>query len=258
MRIQAKRANRTGMADLLPPPADLLIGAALFLDFDGTLVELAETPDAIRLPDTLRPLLERLAERLEGRLAIVSGRAVADLDGHLGRCGVAVSGSHGLELRFADGQALPLALPEALEEAREALTALAAKDPRLLVEHKPASVALHFRKAPERAGEAEAYVAEVAERTGLCVQPGKMVLELRPHGADKGDAVRRLMTEPPFTGARPLFVGDDLTDEHAFAAAAALGGAGILVGPARQTAAAWRLESVEAVTAWLSGAVAYA
>jgi trehalose 6-phosphate phosphatase len=243
------------MADpLRPPPAELLDGAALFLDFDGTLVELADSPGAIRVPEGLRPLLERLSAKLGGRLALVSGRAIDDLDSHLGRCGIAVSGSHGLELRFADGTALPLDAPKGLASAHTALTGYAASDPRLLVEEKPASVALHYRRAPERAEEAQAVAAELAERTGLALQPGKMVVELRPHGADKGDALRRLMREPPFAGARPLFMGDDLTDEHAFAAAAELGGGGILVGALRATAAAWRLENVAAAAAWLDEA----
>jgi trehalose 6-phosphate phosphatase len=243
------------MADLLrPPPAAILGGVALFLDFDGTLVELADTPGAIDVPASLPTLLQRLSARLAGRLAIVSGRAIADLDSHLGRCGIAVSGSHGLELRFADGSHLPLAAPGGLAEAREALGHLAAADPRLLVEEKPASVALHFRRAPERSSELEALAAALAERTGLAVQPGKMVVELRPHGADKGDALRRLMREPVFAGARPLFVGDDLTDEHAFAAAAELGGAGILVGAQRPTAAAWRLDGVADAARWLKEA----
>jgi trehalose 6-phosphate phosphatase len=242
------------MAELLPPPPGLLDGAALFLDFDGTLVELAEAPDAIHVPASLRPLLERLAERLEGRIALVSGRAIADVDRHLGRCGIAVSGSHGLELRFAGGEPQPLAAPAKLEEAQRALLELAAADRRLLVEEKPASTALHYRAAPERAGEVEQFARALAERTGLSVQPGKMVVELRPHGADKGDALRRLMREPVFAGARPVFMGDDLTDEHAFRAAAELGGAGILVGPSRETAAAWRLDGVSDVARWLEDA----
>jgi trehalose 6-phosphate phosphatase len=255
LRFAAGAAKRLAMADLLRPPSlSLLDGAALFLDFDGTLVELADSPAAIRVPEGLRPLLERLSERLEGRLALVSGRSIADLDSHIGRCGIAVSGSHGLELRFADGSELPLAAPAGLAAAQAELAAYAAADPRLLVEEKPASVALHFRRAPERAGEAEALAAALAERTGLALQPGKMVVELRPEGADKGDALRRLMTEPPFAGARPLFVGDDLTDEHAFAAAAELGGGGILVGPPRGTAAAWRLSDVAAAAVWLDEA----
>ncbi|HZG08701.1 MAG TPA: trehalose-phosphatase [Allosphingosinicella sp.] len=245
------------MTDLLrPPPEGLLRGAALFLDFDGTLVNLAESPGAIEVPGSLTPLLERLSERLGGRLAIVSGRSVADLDGHLGCSGFAVSGSHGLELRFADGNSLPVAAPEGLDHARGEFARLAAADPRLLVEEKPASIALHYRRAPERAGEAEALVRSLAEEAGLAVQPGKMVMEIRPRGSDKGDALRRLMREQPFAGARPLFVGDDLTDEHAFAAAAALGGGGILVGPPRPTAATWRLDGVADITAWLSAEAA--
>lgn len=255
LRLGACRAKRGTMADLLrPPPATLLAGAALFLDFDGTLVELADSPGAIRVPDALHPLLERLSDKLDGRLAIVSGRAIADLDSHLGPCGIAVSGSHGLELRFADGTHLPLVTPEGLDEARQVLSSFTAEDPRLILEEKPASIALHYRQAPDRAIEAEALAADLAQRTGLAVQPGKMVAELRPQGADKGDALRRLMREPPFAGARPLFVGDDLTDEHAFAAAAALGGGGILVGPPRASAATWRLDGVGDVVRWLEEA----
>ena len=102
------------MVSLQPPPSDLLDGAALFLDFDGTLVELAETPDSIRVSPELVPLLERLRRRLDGRLAIVSGRSLADLERHVPLSGIAFSGSHGLELRFADGTALPLSAPRLL------------------------------------------------------------------------------------------------------------------------------------------------
>ena len=236
---------------LRPPPSDLIRGAALFLDFDGTLVELADAPDAIRIPHGLGGLIERLAERLGGRVAIVSGRALSDLDRHLAGPGVAVSGSHGLELRLPSGASTAAAAPEGLGLAADEIRRFAAADPGLLVEEKPASIALHYRLAPGREEEAVRFVSALAERTGLSLQPGKMVVELRPGGADKGDALRRIMAEPPFPGARPLFVGDDLTDEHAFEAAADLGGGGILVGPPRPTAARWRLDGVSAVEAWL-------
>ena len=98
-------------------------------------------------------------------------------------------------------------------------------------------------------------MTEIAGRHDLLLQRGKMVAELRPAGANKGDALKALMREPRFMGARPLFVGDDLTDEHAFGAAAELGGAGILVGPPRETAARYRLESVKAVADWLQAAL---
>lgn len=236
---------------LQPPPLSLLEGAALFLDFDGTLVELAETPDAIRVSPALAPLLARLGERLGGRLALVSGRSIADLERHLLCTGLAVSGSHGLELRLRDGSHVPLAVRYDLSEARERLRSLAGETPGLLVEDKPFGVALHYRKAPQEEQRVTSLMSELAERTGLTVQQGKMVAELRPPGADKGDAVRAFMLEPDFAGARPLFVGDDLTDEDAFRAAEELGGGGILVGPERATAARWRLDNVAAVTAWL-------
>ena len=233
------------------PPLSLLDGAALFLDFDGTLVELAETPDSIRVPGALRPLLERLARKLGGRLAIVSGRAIADLDLYVGTGGLCVSGSHGLELRTPDGLMTAPQPVASLGEARAEIAAFAIGREGLLVEEKPASVALHYRRAPEREGEVADFMAALAERTGLAVQAGKMVAELRPPGPNKGDALRLLMAEPPFRGARPVVVGDDITDEDAFEAAASLGGAGVLVGPPRATAAQWRLDDVTAVSRWL-------
>jgi trehalose 6-phosphate phosphatase len=240
------------MADTLPaPPADLAEGAALFLDFDGTLVELAETPDSIRVAPHLSPLLQRLQRRLEGRLAVVSGRAIGDLERHLDCAGLAVSGSHGLELRLRDGSPVPLAAPRGLDHARERASAFAGAVPGLLVEGKPFSIAIHYRRAPQREAEVRGFMSQLAADTGLILQHGKMVVELRPPGADKGDAVRALMAEPEFAGARPLFVGDDLTDEDAFRAAADLGGGGVLVGGERETAARWRLAGVPAVAAWL-------
>jgi trehalose 6-phosphate phosphatase len=233
------------------PPHSLLDGAALFLDFDGTLVELAETPDAIRVPGALRPLLERLSRRLEGRLAIVSGRAVADLDLYVGVPDLIVAGSHGLELRRADGSRSAPPAVESLGMARDAVAGFAADRAGLLVEDKPAGIALHYRRAPDRESEVAAFMADLGARTGLAVQTGKMVAELRPPGPSKGDALIALMAEPPFAGAHPVMVGDDVTDENAFEAAAKLGGAGILVGPPRETAAAWRLDDVAAVGRWL-------
>lgn len=238
-------------ADAPPPLADLP-DASLFLDFDGTLVLLADRPGAIAVPRHLPPLLDRVAAALHGRLAILTGRALADLDRHLAAPHLAAAGSHGLELRGVEAEAT--AAPQALPEARAALAAFAAGAPGLLVEDKPAGVALHYRLAPEREAAALALAESLAAATGLAVQRGKMVVELRPPGADKGDAVRALMAEPPFAGARPVVVGDDLTDEDGFRAAAALGGFGILVGAARETEARYRLPGVEAVHAWLEAA----
>ncbi|HYD13688.1 MAG TPA: trehalose-phosphatase [Allosphingosinicella sp.] len=239
------------MASLLPPLPALIDGAALFLDFDGTLVELADTPDAIAVPAGLAPMLERLRRKLEGRLAIVSGRSLADLERHLPLHGIAFSGSHGLELQLVDGTRLPLSVPIGLDDVRAKVDAFAAARPGLLVEDKPAGIALHYRLAPGEGAAADAFMTALAKERGMTVQRGAMVVELRPTGATKGDALKAFMTEPEFAGARPLFMGDDLTDEHGFAAAAGLGGAGILVGPARDSAARFRLGSVKEAARWL-------
>jgi trehalose 6-phosphate phosphatase len=237
-----------------PPPPRLKGDTALFLDFDGTLVEIADTPESIRVPAGLPTLLDRLADRLDGRIAIVSGRSIEDLERHLGRSNLALSGSHGLELRLPGGVELPIAAPAWLEEARREIARFAAGQ-GLLLEEKPSSLAVHYRQAPESEAGVAQFLGELAEEHGLTVQSGKMVAELRPPGADKGDALRRLMAEPAFVSARPLFVGDDLTDEDGFAAAAALGGGGILVGSARASAARWRLPDVPAVIRWIEDGV---
>jgi trehalose 6-phosphate phosphatase len=236
----------------LPPPPPLPDDAALFLDFDGTLVELAETPGAIRVPAALGPALDRLRQRLGGRLAIVSGRSLSDLERHLPAAGIAFAGSHGLELRLSDGTKLPLSAPLGLDDVRARVEAFAAGTPGLIVEEKPAGIALHYRLAPAEGPRADAFMRALAKAKGFDLQRGAMVAELRPAGATKGDALKAFLTEPEFAGARPWFVGDDLTDEHGFAAAAALDGAGILVGPIRETAARFRLDSVATVRDWLA------
>lgn len=244
------------MLNLPPPPPDLLAGAALFLDFDGTLIELAETPDSIQVAPHLPQLLDRLWRRLGGRLAIVSGRAIADLERHVPVPNIPFSGSHGLELRLGDGTHIPLHAPQGLADARERVRRFAGEHGGLLVEEKPAGVALHYRQAPAVERQAGDFMEHLAREAGLVVQRGNMVVELRPPGADKGDAVRALMGEDPFSGGRPIFLGDDLTDEHAFTAVAGLGGAGVLVGAVRETAAQYRLPSVAAVAQWLEAAAA--
>ena len=243
------------MPDTLPPPPSLAeLGArsplALFLDFDGTLVELADTPDGISVPETLLADLCALASRHEGRVALVSGRAIDNLEEHLGPCPLAVAGSHGIHRRRADGSLLgevPEGLPPAAEAALEDFTAT--QGSRL--ERKPHGAALHFRERPELEEEGAAFAAALADEHGLEVKRGKRVIELVRPGADKGGAVRAFMDTSIFAGSHPVFIGDDTTDEDGFAAVTALGGTAILVGDRRPTSAPFALANPDTVHEWL-------
>lgn len=240
---------------LPPPPPDLLHGAALFLDFDGTLVEIAERPDAIVVDPALPRLLPALSDVLGGRLAIVSGRAVDEIVHYLAldpaTPGIAVAGSHGAERLAADGTRHRPAPPAAVAATRATLEAGARDIDGVLVEAKPYGVALHYRLAPAAQAACEALAAATARAYGLELQRGKMVYELRLAGIDKGDAVRALLTAM-LAPARPVFVGDDLTDEAGFAAAQALGGTGVLVGARMPSVARCALPGVPDVIAWLA------
>jgi trehalose 6-phosphate phosphatase len=250
------------MPDDLPslPPAPDLIGEAglsLFLDFDGTLVDIAERHDAVVVDPTLGRLVAALADRLDGRVAVVSGRSAADILSYLGIADTlmpfAIAGSHGLEMRWSDGRSEAPFRPEGMDEAIAALEMLAEEHPGVIVEEKPYGAALHYRLAPEAGPACDALAEQIAAQAGFAIQHGKMVVELRMRGADKGDAVRRFMAEPPMAGTRPIFVGDDLTDEAGFRAAEELGGWGVLVGGPRKTAARYRLADVDRVHEWLGG-----
>lgn len=238
---------------LPPPPLAQLRGAALFLDLDGTLVPFATSPGAVGCDPARNELLAQLGKQLHGRLAIVSGRAIADIDRILDRNVVAVAGVHGLERRLASRRRIaPLAHPK-LGAARDVLCAFAATQPGLLLENKDYSVALHYRGAPAAKPAIRELAQRLANENGLVLQEGAMVAELRMAGPDKGDAIRAFMAEAPFLGAHPVFIGDDLTDEHGFAVVNALGGTAILAGAPRATCASWRLDDVSAVMNWLKG-----
>jgi len=240
----------------LPAPKPLsLAETALFLDLDGTLAPIAARPQDVR-PDPRRTsVLQRLREALSGRLAVISGRTLEDVDRILEGRVASVAAVHGLVLRTHDGTVAAAPPHPALPEAAVRLRDFAARDSGLIVEEKGLSVALHYRLAQPQVEAAERCAREVAAATGLTLQPGDMVRELRTPGPTKGDSIDRLMTTAPFVGARPVFVGDDETDEHGFQAVRARGGMGVLVGGRRPTAARFRLNGVEETLAWLEASL---
>ena len=239
----------------LPAPKPLrLAEAALFLDLDGTLAPIAARPQDVR-PDSRRTrLLETLQEALGGRLAVVSGRTLADIDRILEGRVTCVSAIHGLVRRDRDGSLHEPEPHPGLGHAVARLREFAAGDAGLIVEEKGASVAIHFRLARARAAEARALAQRLAAETGLTLQEGDMVEELRTPGPSKGDSIRDFMGTPAFKGATPVFAGDDATDEHGFEEVKRLGGFGVLVGRPRETHAVFGLRNVEDVMAWLEAA----
>jgi trehalose 6-phosphate phosphatase len=235
---------------LMRPPVEIE-RLALFLDMDGVLAPLAATPDAVKPVSRRTEVLKRLHQGLGGRLAIISGRTLREIDRISGTTHLAASGVHGLERRRGDGSFDSAAASPGVAAAAQAFIDFQQTRPGVIVEPKGVSVGLHYRQAPDQESAALALAGQVADRTGLTMQPGNLVVELKTPGADKGTALTAFMDESPFKGARPVMLGDDLTDEDGFRAARALGGLGVLVGPERETAAAYRLDDVEAVLDWL-------
>ena len=237
---------------LPPPPALPLDEVALFLDLDGTLAPIAPTPEQVSGDDELWAILEALDQGSGGRVAVLSGRTIAEIDRITSGHAKAVAGVHGLERRGADGKLIRVEPPAGLYAARGVLEAFAARRPGVLVEDKGLGIALHYRQAPEHGEDAEQLADALAQHHDLRTQPGSMVRELRAPGGGKGRALREFMEEAPFRGATPVFLGDDLTDEDGFAAVQAMGGHGVIVGPREPTRARWRLEDVAAARAWLA------
>ena len=231
-------------SEALPP----FSRAALLLDLDGTLLDIAPTPDAVVVPPDLPASLHTLRTRLDGALAVISGRSVEQIEALLPDAVTVIAGEHGGAFRFAPG--VPLERPNlpAPPDAWFAAGArIAAAHPGALFERKSHGFVLHYRAVPEH-GPAlrEAMAALVENSDRFAMTAAHMAWELRPKGADKGIAVRTLMAHAPFAGRLPIFIGDDVTDEDGIAAAQAMGGAGLRVPEAFGTA--------EAVRAWLHDA----
>ncbi len=226
---------------------------AYFLDVDGTLIHIADTPQAIQVDPALLDLIDQLHRASGGAMALVSGRSISDLQRHLGLSQLPMAGLHGLQRRNTAGQLrVHAAPPKAKSAIKAALAPVLAKHPGLLLEDKGLTLALHYRQAPALAS----YVHQLMRRfiaaseENLELQCGKCVVELKPAGVDKGTAVADYLREPPFKGRRPVFIGDDLNDEHGFAAVNLAGGISIKVGKG-PSCARFRLPDVAAVHHWL-------
>lgn len=230
---------------------------ALFLDLDGTLVDIEAHPDDVIVGDALRALLRRVCTACDGAVALITGRTIADADRILDGAIVNMAGVHGLERRInnklhRDHEAAA-ELSAALADLRELAEAGALK---ARVEEKGVSVALHYRHAPALEQDVRACAAQIAARHRLRTLPGKMVIEIVAGAHTKGDALEAFIRAAPFAGRTPIAVGDDVTDEDAFAAAARAGGFAIRVGESRSSSAAYRLAAPAAVHAWLEASLA--
>jgi trehalose 6-phosphate phosphatase len=247
------------MARVKPgPPPVAQSDWAYFLDFDGTLLDLAATPDAIHVDPALPALLSALHRASSGAVALISGRALSDLDLRLALPGLPKAGQHGLERRDAAGRLwLHAAPPQAKQTIRAVLAPILERHRDLFLEDKGLTLALHYRQAPELASYVHQLMRRLVAELGeeLVVQEGKCIVEVKPAGVDKGTAVIEYLAEPPFLGRRPVFIGDDKNDEHGFAAVNERGGISIGVGRGAFHAR-YHLADVGAVRTWLSGALA--
>lgn len=225
---------------------------ALFLDVDGTLLGFKERPEEVVADDDLRRVLEALRLRTDGAIALISGRMVEDLDRIMAPMVLAAGGTHGADMRWPDGNREAVDA-EALAQVRPLVRAFVDARNGVVLEDKGAALAIHFRRVPMRENEIARFLEDVVDGHDLMVQRGKMVAEVKSSRSSKGNAIAMFMQAAPFAGRMPLFIGDDLTDEHGFERVNALGGVSIKVGHAQEvTIARHRLADVSAVREFLS------
>ncbi|MCE2725016.1 MAG: trehalose-phosphatase [Burkholderiales bacterium] len=232
---------------------------AYFLDVDGTLIELAASPDAVTVNDSLLGLIARLHGACRGAVAIVSGRSLRDLQRLIGAVALPMAGLHGVQRVGIEGRVSLHGSPAtAIQEARRVLAAEIREHPGLVLEDKEFTLALHYRQAPQLALKAQELMSCVLREylPTFELQPGKFVFELKPAGVDKGSAILHFLEEAPFRNRRPVFIGDDASDEKGFEAVNKFDGVTIKVGKG-QTSARYRLDSVAKVRNWLTSAVEY-
>jgi trehalose 6-phosphate phosphatase len=235
----------------LPEPGD--IPWALFLDVDGTLVEIAAEPDAVRVDDGLVTLLTGLQHKLDGAVALVSGRTIATLDRLFSPLRLPAAGNHGLERRASGGEIRRPGANAEMMAIRDAFAGFVAENPGALLEDKTLSMAIHFRNRPELETAATALAEEIVSGSAqnLFLQKGKKLVEIRPGQGDKGTAIAEFLSEEPFSGRLPVFIGDDVTDENGFELVNRRGGHSIRVGNDVTTAAQYHVSDVTGVIGWL-------
>jgi trehalose 6-phosphate phosphatase len=227
---------------------------AILLDIDGTLLDIALTPHDVRVPPTLRKTLAALQERTDGALALVSGRSLSDIDLIFAPLKLSAVGGHGAEIRVApNGKANGTHSRFLDKKTRSRLIEVAEVDEGVIMEDKGYSVALHYRLAPDKKRAIEDAVAAICGElpTGTVeILPGKAVIEIKKSGFNKGTALRDLMAHAPFAGRKPIFVGDDVTDDAAFAVVPEFDGVAISVGR-MVPGVAQRFETPSDVRRWL-------
>ena len=242
---------------MLPTPPSPSLEWSLFLDVDGTLIELTDSPLDTHADPGLKTLLGEVAERLGGAVALVSGRSIGYLDTLFAPLRLPAAGLHGVERRQASGRMQGASFVDAqLDRARTALAALVMAHPGTVLEDKGRTIAVHFRMAPEREAEVRHALAAIAKPLGsnYHIQEGNMVLEIKPRGFTKATAIKAFMAEPPFSGRTPVFVGDDLTDQDGFQMVEDHGGISIAVGD--RVRGQFHLENPAAVRSWLQAIAA--
>lgn len=227
---------------------------ALFIDFDGTLVDIAETPDAVAVPDDLVPLLSRLQANLGGAMAIVTGRLIADIDRMIAPLRLVVAGVHGADLRVRADGADHLVAPPITPRIASAVARLAETVDGLQIETKGAAIALHYRAVPAAAPFLEAELRQILTDAGddLVLTRGRRVLELVPRSVSKGAALAAILALPTFQGRVPIMIGDDVSDESAFAMAEQLGGIALRVAGEHFTQELADFDGPQQVRSWLS------
>ncbi|MGW8370416.1 MAG: trehalose-phosphatase [Gammaproteobacteria bacterium] len=236
------------------PPATIRPGTeALFLDVDGTLLEIRDHPGDVVADPPLIALLEDLLAGFGGALSLVSGRSVSEIDRIFSPVRFPAAGAHGAEIRLHASEAVGNTAVRLPADVAEALEKFAASHDGLLLEHKNGGVSLHYRLAPQLADDCRSVIDELLPSIAgdFRLIAGKMVLELAPRGHNKGLAIHEIMQSEPFAGRRPVFGGDDVTDEDGFRAVNDSDGISVRVGSIQNSAALYALDSVDAVRSWL-------